>query len=51
MFLRSHRRTKNGKSHRYWSVVESRRLADGRSAQRQVLYLGEINDGQEAAWR
>jgi len=51
MFLRSHLRKKNGKSHRYWSVVESRRLADGRAAQRQVLYLGEINDTQAAAWR
>jgi hypothetical protein len=51
MFLRSHLRRKNGKSHRYWSVVESRRLASGQSAQRQVLYLGEINDSQEAAWR
>jgi hypothetical protein len=51
MFLRSHQRQKNGKSHRYWSVVESRRLANGQSAQRQVLYLGEINDSQEAAWR
>lgn len=51
MFLRSHQRRKNGKSHRYFSVVESRRLANGKSAQRQVLYLGEINDSQEAAWR
>lgn len=51
MFLRSHRRKKNGKIHRYWSVVESRRLAGGQVAQRQVLYLGEINDTQEAAWR
>jgi hypothetical protein len=51
MFLRSHQRRKNGKTHRYWSVVESRRLANGQSAQRQLLYLGEINDSQEAAWR
>ena len=51
MFLRSHLRKKNGKQHRYWSVVESRRLTDGQTAQRQVLYLGEINDSQEAAWR
>jgi transposase len=51
MFLRNHLRKKNGKLHRYWSVVESRRLANGQSAQRQVLYLGEINDSQEAAWR
>jgi len=39
MFLRCRRRGKNGKAHRYWSVVESRRLAGGKSAQRQVLYL------------
>ena len=32
-------------------TVESRRLASGGPAQRQVLYLGEINDSQEAAWR
>jgi hypothetical protein len=51
MFLRSKRRFKNGKWHRYWSVVENRRLAGDRVVQRQVLYLGEINDDQEAAWR
>jgi len=51
MFLRCHLRKKNGKPHRYWSVVESRRCRNGRPAQRQVLYLGEINDSQEAAWR
>jgi transposase len=51
MFLRCHRRKKNGKGHRYWSVVENRRLTTGKSAQRQVLYLGEINDSQQAAWR
>ena len=51
MFLRCHARKKNGKAHRYWSVVESRRLDGGGSAQRQVLYLGEINDSQQAGWR
>jgi len=51
MFLRVNQRKKNGKLHRYWSVVESRRLASGNPAQRQALYLGEINDSQEAAWR
>jgi hypothetical protein len=51
MFLRCHSRKKNGKQHRYWSVVESRRCRGGRPVQRQVLYLGEINDSQEAAWR
>ena len=46
MFLRCQRRKKDGKVHEYWSVVENRRLADGRVAQRQVLYLGEINASQ-----
>ena len=51
MFLRCNRRIKDGKSHEYWSVVENRRLANGRIAQRQVLYLGEINASQHRAWR
>jgi transposase len=51
MFLRSQCRKKNGKEHTYWSVVESQRLHDGRVVQRQVLYLGEVNDSQRAAWR
>jgi hypothetical protein len=50
MFLRSKMRKKDGKEHRYWSVVENRRVADGRVVQRHVLYLGEINDTQRAAW-
>jgi transposase len=51
MFLRYNTRKKDGKEHRYFSVVENRRLSGGRTAQRTVLYLGEINDQQEAAWR
>ena len=51
MFLRANRRQKDGKEHRYFSIVESRRLGSGKVAQRTVLYLGEINDSQEAAWR
>jgi hypothetical protein len=51
MFLRSQVRKKDGKEHTYWSVVENKRLHDGRVAQRQVLYLGEVNDSQRAAWR
>ena len=51
VFLRCNRRNKDGKDHEYWSVVESRRLADGRVVQRQVLYLGEINASQREAWR
>jgi len=50
MYLRRTQRRKNGKEHSYWSLVESRRLTDGRVAQRHVLYLGEINDAQERAW-
>ena len=41
----------DGKQHRYWSVVENTRVAGGRVVQRHVLYLGEINDSQELAWR
>jgi transposase len=50
MFLRSNRRLKDGKEHRYWNIVENRRCADGKVVQRQVLYLGEISDGQHDAW-
>jgi transposase len=50
MFLREKKRVKDGKTHRYWSIVENRRAAGGRVAQRHVLYLGEINDSQRAAW-
>src|ERR1700722_18465522 len=51
MFLRKTERRKDGKTHLYWSVVENRRLDDGRIAQRRVLYLGEINSSQAEAWR
>ena len=50
MFLRSRARHKDGKTHRYWSIVENRRVRGNRVVQRQVLYLGEINDSQQAAW-
>jgi transposase len=49
--LKVHRRKKDGKEHRYFSIVESRRVAGGRVAHRTVVYLGEINDSQQAAWR
>jgi len=51
MFLRSTNRRKDGKDHRYFSIVENHRLPDGKTIQRTVLYLGEINDQQQAAWR
>jgi len=50
MFLRCNRRHKEGKEHRYWSIVENRRCAGGQVVQRPVLYLGEINDSQRESW-
>jgi len=50
MFLRNTRRWKDGKEHRYWSIVENRRCGGGKIVQRPVLYLGEINDSQREAW-
>ena len=50
MYLRSNRRLKDGKEHRYWNIVESKRCAGGKVVQRQVLYLGEINDSQRESW-
>lgn len=51
MHLKVHRRKKDGKEHRYFSVVESRRVGHGKVAHRTVVYLGEINDSQQASWR
>ena len=48
MFLRAKRQIKDGKEHRYWSVVENRRVRGGKTIQRQVLYLGELGGGQHA---
>ena len=50
MFLRAKTRIKDGKEHRYWSVVENRRVSGGKTIQRQVLYLGEIASGQQMQW-
>jgi transposase len=50
MFLRANKRFKDGKMHRYWSVVENRRIAGGGSVQKTLLYLGEINDSDRASW-
>lgn len=51
MYLKCSVRRKDGKVHRSWSIVESRRLCDGRTIQRHVLYLGEINDQQQVGWQ
>ena len=49
MYLKCHRRFKDGKEHRYWSIVESIRTKRG-VMKRQLLYLGELNDSQKAQW-
>jgi hypothetical protein len=49
--MSSTNRRKDGKDHRYFSIVENRRLPGCKTAQRTVLNLGEINDQQQAAWR
>jgi transposase len=50
MFLRRNKRLKDGKEHRYWSVVENRRISATRTVQKTLLYLGEINDSERASW-
>ena len=50
MYLRCNRRFKDGKEHCYWNIVEAKRCAGDKIVQRQVLYLGEINDSQREAW-
>ncbi len=49
MFLRSHQRSKDGKDHRYWSLVETVRTPDG-PRQRTLCYLGELNGNAQARW-
>ena len=50
MFLRATKRFKDGKEHRYWSVVENRRVSARQTVQKTLLYLGEINDTERAGW-
>ena len=50
MYLKCHRRNKDGKEHRYWSVAERVTGSGGRRFERHVLYLGEISDAQRASW-
>lgn len=49
MFLRAHNRSKDGKEHRYWSLVETARTPDG-PRQRTLCYLGELNDSAHSRW-
>ena len=49
MFLRANNRTKDGKPHTYWSLVETVRTPDG-PRQRTLCYLGELNNSAQARW-
>lgn len=49
MFLRPNHRSKDGKEHTYWSLVESVRTPDG-PRQRTLCNLGELNDSDHARW-
>ena len=50
MFLKVHSRSKDGKEHRYYSLVESVRTSRG-PQHRTLAYLGELNGSSETAWR
>jgi transposase len=50
MFLRQHHRSKDGKEHGYWSLVETVRTPDG-PRQRTICYLGELNGSAQARWQ
>src|SRR5450759_4074597 len=49
MFLRPNHRSKDGKEHTYWSLVESVRTPDG-PRQRTLCHLGELNGSDQARW-
>ena len=50
MYLKTHKRKKNGKINEYYSIVEKRKIAQGCYVQKTVLYLGEISDSQKKSW-
>jgi transposase len=50
MFLRRYTRTKDGKKHTYYALVESTRTQAG-PRQHVVAYLGELNHDQERRWQ
>jgi transposase len=50
MFLRRYQRTKDGKTHTYYALVESVRTESG-PRQHTVAYLGELNHDQERRWQ
>jgi len=50
MFLRRYHRSKDGKTHTYYALVESVRTEAG-PRQRVVAYLGELNHDEERRWQ
>lgn len=50
MFLRRYHRTKDGKTHTYYALVESVRTEAG-PRQRVVAHLGELNHDEERRWQ
>jgi transposase len=50
MFLRRYTRTKDGKKHTYYALVESTRTQAG-PRQHVVAYLGELNHDQQRRWQ
>jgi hypothetical protein len=49
MFLKCSVRKKDGKEHRSWSIVESRRIDRTRTVHRPVPYLGRSREGTDWA--
>ena len=49
MFLRPNHRSKDGKEHTYWSLVESVRTPNG-PRQRTLCHLGELNGSDQSRW-
>jgi transposase len=49
MFLRPNHRSKDGKDHTYWSLVETVRTPDG-PRQKTLCHLGELNTTAQARW-
>ena len=49
MFLRPNHRSKDGKGHTYWSLVETVCSVDG-PRQKTICYLGELNSSAQARW-
>ncbi|AQQ10246.1 Transposase [Sedimentisphaera cyanobacteriorum] len=51
MYLKKHKRKKNGKINSYYSIAEKRKVSRGRYVEKMVLYLGEISDSQKKSWQ